>query len=1108
MRNSNGLGTLYRFTNIAAIFILFLVGMAGCGGGGGSAGSATPASLAGASGVAVDPYIVGAVFEEIPAGGGPALQTSTQSDSQGRFTFPRGLRLGSMVRIKENQKGLHNGIPFTGNLQRLVDENGQSLTVSPLTTLLADGFVPEQVIGLLSDAGLAGLRSDDLTADPMARINLRTGTPSARDLLLLQANLAINIYDRVDGQNHLSPAQPINDQGRFAQIVEMVNTALNAEQIAQLHDASIPGLQGNRVDIASCLASVVVIIDTVSQRLQENPGLNPVAEVLALLDRTPELALFYHVMQHRGEPAIEAGIAGGALPDVAAGEVPVIDDNDTVHEGMLPVADAGPNQSVATASLVQLDGSASYRLGNGGGGLEAAAVEAGDESEDDEAGSGLFFHWSMTEKPTGSHASLSDPESRTPTFTPDLDGSYEISLTVTAGGLASLPDSVSITASSGNSQPVAVAGADRVVTVGDTVSLDGTASHDTDGDPLAYVWFFAVIPAGSNTTLDNDTAAAPGFIPDLPGTYIVELLVNDGTSNSLPDSVIVVAQAANIAPVADAGVDRAVITGSQVQLDGSASSDANNEPLSFLWSLDASPAGSNAVLNDATAVNPVFTPDLDGEYAFALTVNDGQADSAPDQVIITAGSENLPPLAVAGPDQNVVTSAQVQLDGSASTDPNNDPLAYAWSFGSRPAGSSAVLSDPAIANPTFTADVDGVYTLNLVVNDSKTDSGPDSVRITASSANSAPVANAGPDQNVAVWDNVQLDGTASYDPDSDPLAYSWTLTSRPAGSAAILSGAGTSMPTFTADQPGIYVASLVVNDGQAASNADSIQINATSSNGAPVADSGIDQSVNTGDLVLFDGSASYDPDNDPLGYLWSITSRPAGSTAVLNGANTVAPTLTVDAAGSFVVSLVVNDGTVDSAPDSMNITVTAPVVNCTLCHGQPPNGTAYPNIQGAHAVHTALQGLQNNCGSCHATAAHNGSVDVAVAASYYTKSGAATYNSAAVTCGNIRCHGGKTTPAWGNGAINVNTQCTSCHQSGTAQYNSYNSGRHAFHVSSIGYACTVCHSTTKLAINHFTTLATSALEGPASATIGGSGTMVASYSGRNCTANCHGTRTW
>src|SRR5205823_2955371 len=103
--------------------------------------------------------------------------------------------------------------------------------------------------------------------------------------------------------------------------------------------------------------------------------------------------------------------------------------------------------------------------------------------------------------------------------------------------------------------------------------------------------------------------------------------------------------------------------------------------------------------------------------------------SLPDTVTIS--TENSRPVANAGPDQTVNVGAVVQLDGSGSFDADGDALTFKWSFTSRPLGSTAVLSNPNITNPTFVADVPGNYVAQLIVNDGFLDSLPDTVVITA-----------------------------------------------------------------------------------------------------------------------------------------------------------------------------------------------------------------------------------------------------------------------------------------------------------------------------------------------------------------------------------------
>jgi hypothetical protein len=326
---------------------------------------------------------------------------------------------------------------------------------------------------------------------------------------------------------------------------------------------------------------------------------------------------------------------------------------------------------------------------------------------------------------------LSSGTDSKPTFTADVSGIYVASLVVNDGALNSNSAQVVITAAVANSAPVANAGAAQSVLVGASVTLDGSQSTDANKDVLTYKWLLFSKPVGSAVELSSTTAAKPTFTADTSGTYVARLIVNDGTIDSSISTVVVTAVTGNAKPVADAGKNQVVANGATVTLDGSASSDANHDTLSYKWVLLSKPSSSTAALSATAVAMPTFTADVAGTYVASLIVNDGTVDSA---AVSVAVKSNAAPVAVAGSDQTVKKGASVKLDGSKSTDANNDALTYRWVLLSKPNGSVAALSDTASSVPTFTADASGDYIVTLVVNDGVVDSAVVSVKITATAS--------------------------------------------------------------------------------------------------------------------------------------------------------------------------------------------------------------------------------------------------------------------------------------------------------------------------------------------------------------------------------------
>ena len=152
------------------------------------------------------------------------------------------------------------------------------------------------------------------------------------------------------------------------------------------------------------------------------------------------------------------------------------------------------------------------------------------------------------------------------------------------------------------------------------------------------IFFLGFIGLTQDATMADARVATEAFASSLFGAASQQL---QSTGDAW--AAVGVGAVPNQPPVADAGGDQSVTTGDLVRLDGSGSSDPDGDPITYLWSLSV-PLGSGAVLSDATAVDPSFVTDVDGEYVATLVANDGALDSLPNAATITAstgGSETI-----------------------------------------------------------------------------------------------------------------------------------------------------------------------------------------------------------------------------------------------------------------------------------------------------------------------------------------------------------------------------------------------------------------------------------------------------------------------------------
>lgn len=184
-----------------------------------------------------------------------------------------------------------------------------------------------------------------------------------------------------------------------------------------------------------------------------------------------------------------------------------------------------------------------------------------------------------------------------------------------------------------NKAPIANAGADITVNVAGTVTLDGSASKDTDGQVVTYSWKQTSGPAVSLTGTNAASASADIPAVTVDTQFVFSLTVTDNEGATSVDTVVVNAKAktdpvdpVNTAPKAVISAPATAKAGDVVLIDANGSSDAESDSLTYTWSYSAN---INATENGATLsfVAGEFTADT--AFDFTVTVSDGKLqDSA------------------------------------------------------------------------------------------------------------------------------------------------------------------------------------------------------------------------------------------------------------------------------------------------------------------------------------------------------------------------------------------------------------------------------------------------------------------------------------------------
>lgn len=447
-----------------------------------------------------------------------------------------------------------------------------------------------------------------------------------------------------------------------------------------------------------------------------------------------------------------------------------------------PVVVAGPTRAVSLRAVVTL----------------AAQVS-------DPDGDMVAYAW-VRSGGTGPTVVLAGADSASPSFTPEAPGSYVFQLTASDGRGGVTTGAVAVNA---DSPPTAAIRTQSVRGGPQVIELDGSGSRGPTGQPLdvvTYTWSLTSAPTGAAGF--GSSAAVARYDARRAGTYAFALTVESAGGGTATTGVSVTIE--NGVPSADAGADRSLIlprdglpaglqASATIELDGRDSSDPNGDPLTYRWTVAASPDRTVAspdlttlvTFSDRSAPNPTVTFRTDlaagstslaaaGVYRFRMAVSDGVVESADEVTVVANDPSTLVPRADPGidasyrlrfdspgvvsrcfPDPTVVPATDdagkplnlrsfVRLDGHESVDPKGLPLTYQWTVARDalggllvPASSNVtVLSGAASSVPTFVPDVEGAYVFELVVSNGRFESVPARVQVLVSLENDPPTAEA------------------------------------------------------------------------------------------------------------------------------------------------------------------------------------------------------------------------------------------------------------------------------------------------------------------------------------------------------------------------------
>ncbi|MBZ4370622.1 myxosortase-dependent M36 family metallopeptidase [Corallococcus sp. AS-1-6] len=330
----------------------------------------------------------------------------------------------------------------------------------------------------------------------------------------------------------------------------------------------------------------------------------------------------------------------------------------------------------------------------------------------------LTYAWVQT-LPASPKVTLANATKAKATFTaPEVtaDTQFTFTVTVTDSAGAKSTKSVAVNVKNVDREPVANAGADFDADARSTVTLTGSGS-DADGTAVTYLWEQT---GGTQVTLTGaDTATATFTAPDVsaPTELTFKLTVSSG-GVSVSDLVNVTVRKANRHPVGQAPASVDADEGSNVVLDASGITDPDGDALTYVWAQVGGPTVQTTGAGTAQLAFTAPQVQADTAVAFSLTVTDVDgAASGPYVYTVNVKQVNQAPVAKVRVISGVRGGELVKIDASTSTDPDNEPLTYAWE---QTGGPSVTLTGANSAEASFTPPAKKTlenYTFKVTVKD-------------------------------------------------------------------------------------------------------------------------------------------------------------------------------------------------------------------------------------------------------------------------------------------------------------------------------------------------------------------------------------------------------